>query len=102
MEMPNAAINLFVWCILFNRVEIAKIIIQNGEVNILLIIQYIIKINIPKSCVFFQSQILFSLFASFIMRKFDNFYKNEGIFLPVAEYVKRLTVYAYFIINNLN
>jgi hypothetical protein len=38
MEMPNAAINLFVWCILFNRVEIAKIIIQNGEVNIFLII----------------------------------------------------------------
>jgi hypothetical protein len=40
MQMPNAAINLFVWCILFNRVEIAKIIIQNGEVNILLIIEY--------------------------------------------------------------
>jgi hypothetical protein len=38
MEMPNAAINLFVWCILFNRVEIAKIIIQNGEVNIFSII----------------------------------------------------------------
>ena len=26
----------------------------------------------------------------------DNFYKNEGIFSPVAEYVKRLTVGAYF------
>jgi hypothetical protein len=35
------------------------------------------------------------------MRKFDNFYKNEGIFLPVAEYVKRLTVGA-LILNNFN
>jgi hypothetical protein len=30
------------------------------------------------------------------MRKFDSFYKNEGIFLPVAEYVKCLIVRAYF------
>jgi len=30
---PNAALNLFVWCILFNRVEIAKIIIQHGDVK---------------------------------------------------------------------
>jgi ankyrin repeat protein len=31
-EKANSGINLFVWAILFNRVEIAKILIQHGEV----------------------------------------------------------------------
>ena len=45
----------------------------------LVIIQSIISI--------LKSQILFCLFASVIMRKFDDFYKNEGTFQPISEFV---------------
>lgn len=31
-EKPNTGLNLFLWCILFNKIEIAKIFLQHGEV----------------------------------------------------------------------